>query len=126
MGCSISTETKLIIKIPSLIFCSVIIFFFLGVRRGHFFWFFLFNWGCIRSSFFFFLSFLFVGFINSSLFAFGSVTKCQSAVDALSAIRENKQGFDIVMTAVEMPNNDGLQLLAEIVNMNIDTPVICE
>lgn len=55
---------------------------------------------------------------------FFTVTKCQRGEEALLLIRENRGGFDIVMTDVHMPGMDGLQLLAEIANMEITLPVV--
>ncbi|KAF8014131.1 hypothetical protein BT93_H0084 [Corymbia citriodora subsp. variegata] len=52
------------------------------------------------------------------------VTKCQRGEDALLMIRENKGGFDIVLTDVHMPGMNGLQLLAEIADMGVTLPVI--
>ena len=60
------------------------------------------------------------------LFACGlsiSVTKCNRAEIALSLLRENKNGFDIVISDVHMPDMDGFKLL-ELVGLEMDLPVI--
>ena len=45
---------------------------------------------------------------------FISVTKCNRAETALSLLRENKNGFDIVISDVHMPDMDGFKLLEHI------------
>ncbi|KHN14648.1 Two-component response regulator ARR2 [Glycine soja] len=51
------------------------------------------------------------------------VTKCQRAEVALSLLRENKNGFDIVLSDVHMPDMDGFKLL-EHIGLEMDLPVI--
>lgn len=52
-----------------------------------------------------------------------SVTKCKRAEVALSLLRENKNGFDIVLSDVHMPDMDGFKLL-EHIGLEMDLPVI--
>lgn len=54
---------------------------------------------------------------------FISVTKCKRAEVALSLLRENKNGFDIVLSDVHMPDMDGFKLL-EHIGLEMDLPVI--
>ncbi|XP_054786899.1 two-component response regulator ARR2-like [Prosopis cineraria] len=51
------------------------------------------------------------------------VTKCNRAEIALSLLRENKNGFDIVISDVHMPDMDGFKLL-EHIGLEMDLPVI--
>lgn len=51
------------------------------------------------------------------------VTKCNRAEKALSLLRENKNGYDIVISDVHMPDMDGFKLL-EHVKFEMDLPVI--
>nr|XP_018623816.1 two-component response regulator ARR1-like isoform X2 [Nicotiana tomentosiformis] len=51
------------------------------------------------------------------------VTKCNRAEVALSLLRENKNGFDIVISDVHMPDMDGFKLL-EHIGLEMDLPVI--
>ncbi|XP_061349122.1 two-component response regulator ARR2-like isoform X2 [Gastrolobium bilobum] len=51
------------------------------------------------------------------------VTKCHRAETALSLLRENKNGFDIVISDVHMPDMDGFKLL-EHIGLEMDLPVI--
>ncbi|XP_060168948.1 two-component response regulator ARR2-like [Lycium barbarum] len=51
------------------------------------------------------------------------VTKCNRAEIALSLLRENKNGFDIVLSDVHMPDMDGFKLL-EHIGLEMDLPVI--
>ncbi|KAJ0238451.1 SANT/Myb domain-containing protein [Hirschfeldia incana] len=51
------------------------------------------------------------------------VTKCNRAEKALSLLRKNKHGFDIVISDVHMPDMDGFKLL-EHVGLEMDLPVI--
>ncbi|KAH7440188.1 hypothetical protein KP509_04G095400 [Ceratopteris richardii] len=51
------------------------------------------------------------------------VTTCERAVDALKILRENKDGFDVVISDVHMPDMDGYKLL-EHVGLEMDLPVI--
>ncbi|XP_008458388.1 two-component response regulator ARR2-like isoform X1 [Cucumis melo] len=52
-----------------------------------------------------------------------AVTKCNRAEIALSMLRENKNGFDIVLSDVHMPDMDGFKLLEQ-VGLEMDLPVI--
>ncbi|XP_021987215.1 two-component response regulator ARR1 isoform X2 [Helianthus annuus] len=51
------------------------------------------------------------------------VTKCNRAEVALSYLRENKNGFDVVISDVHMPDMDGFKLL-EHIGLEMDLPVI--
>ncbi|KAK7348102.1 hypothetical protein VNO80_22651 [Phaseolus coccineus] len=51
------------------------------------------------------------------------VTKCNRAESALSLLRENKNGFDIVISDVHMPDMNGFKLL-EHIGLEMDLPVI--
>ncbi|KAM7258863.1 hypothetical protein ACFE04_014604 [Oxalis oulophora] len=51
------------------------------------------------------------------------VTKCNRAEIALSLLRENKNGFDVVISDVHMPDMDGFKLL-EHIGLEMDLPVI--
>ncbi|KAF2289122.1 hypothetical protein GH714_029007 [Hevea brasiliensis] len=51
------------------------------------------------------------------------VTKCNRAETALSLLRENKNGYDIVISDVHMPEMDGFELL-EHIGLEMDVPVI--
>ncbi|KAE8038053.1 hypothetical protein FH972_010599 [Carpinus fangiana] len=51
------------------------------------------------------------------------VTKCNRAEIALSLLRENKNGFDIVISEVHVPDMDGFKLL-EHIGLEMDLPVI--
>ena len=51
------------------------------------------------------------------------VTTCGLARDALNLLRERKDGFDIVISDVNMPDMDGFKLL-EHVGLEMDLPVI--
>lgn len=51
------------------------------------------------------------------------VTTCGLARDALSLLRERKDGYDIVISDVNMPDMDGFKLL-EHVGLEMDLPVI--
>lgn len=52
-----------------------------------------------------------------------AVTKCNRAEIALSMLRENKNGYDIVLSDVHMPDMDGFKLLEQ-VGLEMDLPVI--
>lgn len=54
-----------------------------------------------------------------------SVTTCSRAVVALSMLRERKDGFDLVLSDVYMPDMDGFKLL-ERIGLEMDLPVISE
>ncbi|GER27667.1 response regulator 1 [Striga asiatica] len=54
---------------------------------------------------------------------FYEVTKCSRAEIALKLLRDNKDGFDIVISDVHMPDMDGFKLL-EHVGLEMDLPVI--
>ncbi|KAK4283407.1 hypothetical protein QN277_000359 [Acacia crassicarpa] len=51
------------------------------------------------------------------------VTKCNRAEIALTYLRENKNGYDIVISDVHMPDMDGFKLL-EHIGLEMDLPVI--
>ncbi|KAH6785929.1 hypothetical protein C2S51_038384 [Perilla frutescens var. frutescens] len=51
------------------------------------------------------------------------VTKCSRAEAALDLLRDNKDGFDIVISDVHMPDMDGFKLL-EHIGLEMDLPVI--
>ncbi|EPS65647.1 hypothetical protein M569_09127, partial [Genlisea aurea] len=51
------------------------------------------------------------------------VTKCTRAENALKLLRDNKDGYDIVLSDVHMPDMDGFKLL-ERVGLEMDLPVI--
>ncbi|PKI77063.1 hypothetical protein CRG98_002566 [Punica granatum] len=51
------------------------------------------------------------------------VTTCGLARDALNLLRERKDGYDIVISDVNMPDMDGFKLL-EHVGLEMDLPVI--
>ncbi|KAL8128644.1 hypothetical protein V2J09_017799 [Rumex salicifolius] len=51
------------------------------------------------------------------------VTKCDRAELALNELRRNKNGFDIVLSDVHMPDMDGFKLL-EHIGLEMDLPVI--
>ncbi|KAK8492331.1 hypothetical protein V6N13_035184 [Hibiscus sabdariffa] len=61
------------------------------------------------------------GWLISDLFF--SVTKCNRAETALSVLRENRNGFDIIIKDVHMPDKDGFKLL-EHIGLEMDLPVI--
>lgn len=52
-----------------------------------------------------------------------SVTKCNRAEAALNLLRGNKNGYDIVISDVHMPDIDGFKLLEQ-VGLEMDLPVI--
>ncbi|TYI56913.1 hypothetical protein E1A91_D11G245500v1 [Gossypium mustelinum] len=51
------------------------------------------------------------------------VTKCNQIKTALSKLRENRNGFDIITSNVYMPDMDGFKLL-EHIGLDIDMPII--
>ncbi|KAK6930231.1 SANT/Myb domain [Dillenia turbinata] len=51
------------------------------------------------------------------------VTKCNRAETALTLLRQNKNGFDVVISDVHMPDMDGFKLL-EHIGLEMDLPVI--
>nr|KJB44227.1 hypothetical protein B456_007G240900 [Gossypium raimondii] len=51
------------------------------------------------------------------------VTKCNRVKTALSKLRENRNGFDIITSDVYMPDMDGFKLL-EHIGLDIDLPII--
>ncbi|XP_071704119.1 two-component response regulator ARR2-like [Rutidosis leptorrhynchoides] len=53
------------------------------------------------------------------------VTKCNRAEVALSLLRENKNGYDVVISDVHMPDMDGFKLLVHI-GLEMDLPVITD
>ena len=54
-----------------------------------------------------------------------SVTTCCLAREALNLLRERKDGYDIVISDVNMPDMDGFKLL-EHVGLEMDLPVISQ
>lgn len=53
------------------------------------------------------------------------MTTCNLAREALDLLRERKDGYDIVISDVNMPDMDGFKLL-EHVGLEMDLPVISE
>ncbi|TVU47870.1 hypothetical protein EJB05_07486 [Eragrostis curvula] len=51
------------------------------------------------------------------------VTTCPQATRALSMLRENRRGFDVIISDVHMPDMDGFRLLEQ-VGLEMDLPVI--
>lgn len=54
-----------------------------------------------------------------------SVTTCGLAREALKLLRERKDGYDIVISDVNMPDMDGFKLL-EHVGLEMDLPVLSQ
>ena len=52
-----------------------------------------------------------------------AATVCNRAETGLSLLRENKNGYDIVLSDVHMPDMDGFKLL-EHIGLEMDLPVI--
>ncbi|KAI4342832.1 hypothetical protein MLD38_027403 [Melastoma candidum] len=52
------------------------------------------------------------------------VIACQSGEEAMGKLKNSKDGFDIIMSDVRMPEIGGLQLLEKIATMKIDSPII--
>ncbi|KAI4304152.1 hypothetical protein MLD38_039702 [Melastoma candidum] len=52
------------------------------------------------------------------------VIACQSGEEAIEKLRNNKEGFGIIMSNVWLPGITGLQLLVETALMEIDSPLI--
>lgn len=50
-------------------------------------------------------------------------TTCSQSTRALSMLRENRRGFDVIISDVHMPDMDGFRLL-ELVGLEMDLPVI--
>lgn len=53
------------------------------------------------------------------------MTTCGLAREALNLLRERKDGYDIVISDVNMPDMDGFKLL-EHVGLEMDLPVISQ
>lgn len=53
------------------------------------------------------------------------MTTCHLAREALNLLRERKDGYDIVISDVNMPDMDGFKLL-EHVGLEMDLPVISQ
>ncbi|XP_062210419.1 two-component response regulator ORR21-like isoform X2 [Phragmites australis] len=51
------------------------------------------------------------------------MTTCPQATRALTMLRENRRGFDVIISDVHMPDMDGFRLL-ELVGLEMDLPVI--
>lgn len=62
---------------------------------------------------------------SDSILLFASVTTCCLARQALNLLRERKDGYDIVISDVNMPDMDGFKLL-EHVGLEMDLPVISQ
>ncbi|TVU49549.1 hypothetical protein EJB05_00862 [Eragrostis curvula] len=52
-----------------------------------------------------------------------AVTTCPQATSALTMLRENRRGFDVVISNVHMPDMDGFRFL-ELVGLEMDLPFI--
>lgn len=64
-------------------------------------------------------------FVSLSFIHVCAVTTSCLAREALSMLRQRKDGFDIVISDVNMPDMDGFKLL-EHVGLEMDLPVISE
>ena len=49
---------------------------------------------------------------------------CEHPPDALSLLKENSQQFDLVITDLQMPYLDGIELAAELLKINPALPVV--
>lgn len=63
--------------------------------------------------------------ITLIILGISSVTTCNRAEVALKFLRDNKNGYDIVISDVHMPDMDGFKLL-ERVGLEMDLPVISQ
>lgn len=52
-----------------------------------------------------------------------NVTTCSRVTQAISMVKENRDRFDLIMSEVYLPDEDGFRLL-EIVGLGLDLPVI--
>ena len=52
------------------------------------------------------------------------VHACEYPPDALSLLKENSQQFDLVITDLQMPCLDGIELAAELLKINAALPVV--
>ena len=52
------------------------------------------------------------------------VHACEHPPDALSLFKENSQQFDLVITDLQMPCLDGIELAAELMKINAALPVV--
>jgi CheY-like chemotaxis protein len=52
------------------------------------------------------------------------VTSFTSSIEALEAFRKNPQGFDLLLTDMNMPKLSGLDLAREVTGIRPDTPIV--